>query len=94
MPSREAVVARRTKKNLHVPLDEQLHARLVAQAQRVRVPVTTVAREAIEAWTAEAERRARQGAIRDYAEAMAGSGADLDDDLEQAAASDALDATR
>ena len=70
-------MARRTKKNLHVPLDEQLHARLVAQAQRVRAPVTTVAREAIEAWTAEAERRALQDAMRAYAEAMAASGADL-----------------
>ena len=94
MRSREAAVARRTKKNLHVPLDEQLHARLVAQTQRVRAPVTTVAREAIEAWTAEAERQARQDAMRAYAEAMAASGADLDEDLEAAAASNALDATR
>ena len=87
-------MARRAKKNPHVPLDEQLHARLVAQAQRVRAPVTTVAREAIEAWTAEAERQARQDAMRAYAEAMAGSGADFDEDLEQAATSNALSATR
>jgi len=46
-------MARTTKKNLHVLLDATLHARLVAQAQRIRSPVTTVAREAIEAWTAE-----------------------------------------
>ena len=56
--------------------------------------MTTVAREAIEVWTAEAERQARQDAMRAYVEAMTGSGADLDDDLEAAAASDALDATR
>ena len=87
-------MARQSKKNLHVPLDEQLHARLVGQAQRVRAPVTAVAREAIEAWTAEAERQARQDAMRAYAEAMAASGADLDEDLEAAAASNALDATR
>ncbi len=32
--------------------------------------------------------------MRAYAEAMAGSGADLDEDLEQAATSNALSATR
>jgi len=81
------------KKNLHVPLDPHLHERLVAQAQRVRAPVTTVAREAIEAWTAEQERRAQHEAIQAYAEAMAGSGADLDEALEAAAARECLDAT-
>lgn len=82
-----------TKKNLHVPLDATLHARLVAQAQRIRSPVTTVAREAIEAWTAEQERRAQHDAIRAYAEAMAGSPADLDETVEEAAALACLDAS-
>ena len=85
-------MARGTKKNLHVPLDAPLHERLVAQAQRIRAPVTTVAREAIEAWTAEQERRAEQEAIQAYAEAMAGSGADLDVALEEAAARECWDA--
>ncbi len=82
-----------TKKNLHVPLDATLHKRLVAQAQRIGSPVTTVAREAIEAWTAEQERRAQHEAIQAYAEAMAGSGADLDGALEEAAARECMDAT-
>jgi hypothetical protein len=33
-------MARSDKKNLHVPLDEPLHERLLAQTQRVRSPVT------------------------------------------------------
>ncbi len=85
-------MTRSTKKNLHVPLDASLHERLVAQAQRVRSPVTTVAREAIEAWTVEQERRAQHEAIQAYAEAMAGSGADLDEALEEVAARECLDA--
>lgn len=86
-------MARTTKKNLHVPLDATLHARLVVQAQRIRSPVTTVAREAIEAWTAEQERRAQHDAIRAYAETVAGSPADLDETLEEAAALACLDAS-
>jgi predicted transcriptional regulator len=86
-------MARSDKKNLHVPLDAPLHERLVAQAQRVRSPVTTVARQAIEAWTVEQERQAQHEAIRAYAEAMAGSGADLDEELEEASVQECLDAT-
>jgi predicted transcriptional regulator len=86
-------MARSDKKNLHVPLDALLHERLVAQAQRVRSPVTTVARQAIEAWTVEQERQAQHEAIRAYAEAMAGSGADLDEELEEASVQECLDAT-
>jgi predicted transcriptional regulator len=81
------------RKNVHVPLDPELHARLVAQARRVRSPVTVVAREAIAVWTAEQERRAEGEAIRAYAEAMAGTEVDLDEELEAAAAADLLRGT-
>jgi predicted transcriptional regulator len=74
------------RKNVHVPLEPELHARLVAQARRVRSPVTVVAREAIAAWTVEQELQAERDAIRAYAEAMAGSQDDLDEALEEAAA--------
>lgn len=87
-------MAQSAKKNLHIPLDAQLHSQLLTQAQRIRTPVPSVAREAIEIWTAAAERRDRHEASRAYAEAMAGSGADLDEDLERSAASDLLNATR
>lgn len=86
-------MARRERKNLHVPLDPTLHERLVAQAQRIRTPVTVVARDAIEAWTAEQERRERREAITAYARAMAGTEADVDEGLAEAAASECLDAT-
>ncbi len=76
------------RKNVHVPLDPDLHARLVAQARRVRSPVTVVAREAIAAWTDEQERQAELEAIRAYAVAMAGTMADLDEPLEDAAAAE------
>jgi predicted transcriptional regulator len=74
------------RKNVHVPLEPELHARLVAQARRVRAPVTVVAREAIAAWTVEQELQAERDAIRAYAEAMAGTPDDLDGALEEAAA--------
>ena len=71
--------------NLHVPLSAPVHARLRAEATRAGRPATTLAREAIESWIAERERHAVHQAIVDYADAMAGTPADLDEDLEQAA---------
>jgi predicted transcriptional regulator len=81
------------RKNVHVPLDPELHARLVAQARRVRSPVTVVAREAIAVWTDEQERQVEGAAIRAYAEAMAGTEADIDEELEEAAAAELLSGT-
>jgi hypothetical protein len=81
------------RKNVHVPLGLELHARLVAQARRVRSPVTVVAREAIEAWTDEQERQAEREAIRAYAEVMAGTTSDLDEGLEGAAAAELQNAS-
>ena len=70
--------------NLHVPLSGPLHDRLRAEATRSGRPATTLAREAIEAWIAERERNAVHQAIVGYANEMAGSSADLDEDLERA----------
>lgn len=53
-------------------------------AERSRVPTTTLAREAIDAWLREQSRRARHDAIAAYAEEMAGSALDLDPALESA----------
>lgn len=71
-------------RNLHVPLPEPLHERLRAEAARSGRPATTLAREAIEAWIEENQRRAVHEAIAAYAGEMAGSPADLDEDLERA----------
>jgi len=75
----------RAQRNLHVPLPETLHDRLRAVATRAKRPATSLAREAIEAWVDERERQAVHEAISTYASEMAGTSADLDEGLEQAA---------
>ncbi|MBI3782977.1 MAG: hypothetical protein HY270_06205 [Deltaproteobacteria bacterium] len=75
----------RVHRNLHVPLPETLHDRLRAVATRTKRPATSLARQAIEAWVDERERQAVHEAIATYATEMAGTSADLDEDLEQAA---------
>ena len=77
-------MAARATRNLHVPLSGPVHERLRAEAARSGRPATTVAREAIEAWIAERERQAVHEAIAEYAGAMAGGPADLDEALEKA----------
>jgi predicted DNA-binding protein len=72
-------------RNLHVPLPETLHDRLRAVATRSKRPATSLAREAIEAWVEERERQAVHEAIATYATEMAGTAADLDEDLERTA---------
>jgi hypothetical protein len=37
-------------RNFHLPLPERTYALLRAEAERARVPATTLAREAIDAW--------------------------------------------
>lgn len=73
------------KKNLHVPLPPELHAGLKSQAQRVGEPVTVLARRAIEEHLTRLQREQLAEAIGAYADAMAGSGVDLDEDFEAAA---------
>lgn len=73
------------KKNLHVPLPPELHAGLKSQAHRVGEPVTVLARRAIEEHLTRLERERLAEAIGAYADAMAGSGVDLDEDFEAAA---------
>jgi len=80
-----ALVGARAKHNLHVPLPEPLHDRLRAEAKRSGRPATTLAREAIEAWVEERRRQAVHNAIVEYATEMAGSAADLDEELEEVA---------
>lgn len=74
-----------THRNLHVPLPVPLHERLQAEAIRSKRPATRLAREAIEAWVEEREREVVHEAIATYANEMAGTPADLDEDLEHAA---------
>lgn len=71
-------------KNFHLPLPEQTYNQLRAEAERARVPATTLAREAIDSWLSYQARKVRHEAIVAYAAAMAGTDLDLDPDLESA----------
>ena len=71
-------------KNFHLPLPEQTYARLRAEAERINVPATTLARQAVDWWLQEQFRKARHDAIASYAAAMAGTDLDLDPNLESA----------
>jgi len=72
-------------KNFHLPLPEQTYAHLKAEAERMHVPATTLAREAVDGWLRQQFRKARQDAIASYAAEMAGTLLDLDSDLESVA---------
>jgi hypothetical protein len=71
-------------KNFHLPLPEETYSQLRAEAVRSRVPATSLAREAIDAWLRRQQRKARHDAIAAFAEEMAGSRLDLDPELESA----------
>jgi hypothetical protein len=72
-------------KNFHVPLPERTYTLLRTEAERTRVPATTLAREAIDSWLKYQARKARHDAIAAYALEMAGTDLDIDHDLESAA---------
>ncbi len=70
--------------NVHVPLPEDLYRALQTEAEHTRRPVNALAREAIAHWV-ELRRQARiDQAILAYTEAVAGTSADLDPDLDAA----------
>jgi hypothetical protein len=72
-------------KNFHLPLPEETYANLRAEAERMEVPATALARQALDRCLREQFRNARQDAIAAYAAEMAGTNLDLDSDLESAA---------
>lgn len=72
-------------KNFHLPLPEETYAQLRAEAERMQVPATALAREALDWWLRQQFRRTRRDAIEAYATEMAGTQMDLDSDLESAA---------
>ena len=72
-------------KNFHLPLPEETYSLLRAEAERAQVPATALAREAIDWWLRHQLRKARNQAIANYAEEMAGTRLDLDPLLELAA---------
>jgi predicted transcriptional regulator len=71
-------------RNFHIPLPDETYARLRVEAERVKVPATALAREAIDFWLREQARKARHDAIAAFAAEAAGTSLDLDEDLEAA----------
>jgi len=70
-------------RNFHVPLPEDVYARLKEQAAADRISATTIARRAIEEWLRQRRRVTLHEAIAAYASQQAGA-TDLDPDLERA----------
>ncbi len=71
--------------NFHLPLPDDLYAKLRDEAERSRRPATALAREALERWLQERKKAEVAEAIAAYAAEHAGSSADLDEELETAA---------
>ncbi len=71
-------------KSLRVSLPRALFEGLEEQAQRLGLPLATLARAAIEEWVCEAKRAQVEGELRRYVAAMAGTESDLDEAFEQA----------
>ncbi len=72
-------------KNFHLPLPETTYDELRAEAERARIPATTIARQAITEWLRAKKKAARREAVMEYAQEMAGTRFDLDPDLESVA---------
>jgi len=81
-------------KNFHVPLPEATYDHLRAEATRTKIPATTLAREAIDSWLREQERKALHDEIAAYAAEMAGTSWDLDPALEAAGIEHLLKTTK
>ena len=71
-------------RNFHLPLPEITFSHLQAQAERAQVPVTVMAREAIDYWLKEQKKKQLHQEIAAYAAEMAGTEFDLDGAFEAA----------
>jgi hypothetical protein len=67
-----------------LPLPDETYEHLRTAAKRAKVPVTAIAREAIDFWLRQELRKSRHNAIAAYAAEMAGTTLDLDANLEAA----------
>ena len=71
-------------KNLHIPIQDELHAALMAHARQSGESATALARQAIVQFVREAERAQRRAELAAFAADYAGTDWDLDPDLERA----------
>ena len=81
-------------KNFHLPLPEQTYGELRAEADRRRVPATSLARQAIQEWLRARKKAATRRAIAAYAAEVAGTELDLDQRLEAATIESLLNSER
>lgn len=81
-------------RNFHIPLPESLYQRLNEAAKRERRPATQLAKQAVEYWLSEQEKLAIHEEIAKYAAEMAGTEADLDEELEAAGVQHLIDAEK
>lgn len=72
-------------RNFHLPLPEQTYDELRTEAERLRVPATSLARQALQEWLRAKKKLATRQAIAAYASEMAGTELDLDPRLEATA---------
>ena len=72
-----------TTKNFHLPLPATLYASLREAAARAGTPATGLAREAIENWLKEDQRRLQRAELADFVDANAGTAWDVDAEWEQ-----------
>ena len=73
-------------RNFHLPLPEEVYVDLKAQAEQMKRPATSIAREAIEAWLRHCRKMSRHQAISEFARDFAGTKYDIDSQLEAAGA--------
>src|SRR5579863_8589629 len=78
-------------RNFHLPLPAGLYERLRRESKRLGRPATEVARDGIRYFLDRRQRDALHNAITRYAAAVAGTSADLDEDLEAAGIDRLLD---
>jgi hypothetical protein len=78
-------------KRLSLPLSEEMHAALFAEARRSGVPATRLVRTALEQWLQDRERERRRMEIQRFAEQHGGGEYDFDPLIESAAADELVD---
>lgn len=70
--------------NFHVPLPAGVYSRLRSEAERQQKPATQLVKQVVEYWLDEQEKLALHEEIARYAADTAGTGDDLDEQLEAA----------
>jgi hypothetical protein len=81
-------------KNFHLPLPEEIDSDLRSAADRLRIPATIIAREAISAWLRAQKKAVRRQAVMQYATSVGGTRLDLDRELESAAVEELVEMDR